>query len=137
MPPSPSSVAIRAYVLAVSFFTIPAPFPTVFARLTRKGATLNSSSKSLLNVLRRELGPTGLPFAMAVAAGGGTWLSVFLRDRLISHKECEDKELSCSRWQWRTRLLSYTISSWTAIQLLHARGRVLKVAPYPLTFPVG
>lgn len=141
---SPSSVAIRAYVLALSFSTLPAVFPTVLAHLKAKPTLKSSrtSSRTVFDVLRRELGPTGLPFAMAIAAGGGKWLSAVC-ERQLSRFQDTNCGKTRGEYDWqetgreRLRVLAYTFSSWIAIRLLHARRRALKVSPYPLTFPVG
>lgn len=139
---SPTSVALRTYVLALSFSTIPALLPSLLASLSRKQGSLrhsSSSHRSLFYVLKRELGPTGLPFAMAIAAGGGKWLCNYFDNQFdtISQGKAEAEENPRSRWHRRSSLFSYMLSSFVAIHLLHARRRALKIAPYPLTFPIG
>jgi hypothetical protein len=140
---SPSSIALRAYVLALSFSTLPALLPTVLARLAAETPYSRNSSRTAFDVLRRELGPTGMPFAMATAAGGGKWLSMLCerylswsQDAKCGEKSGDDVQLVRRRQRW-TRMLAYTLSSWLAIRLLHMRRRSLTVSPYPLTFPVG
>jgi hypothetical protein len=150
-------IALRTYALAISLSLGPALLPFVAAASTRVG------KRRLWKVLKAYLAPTGFPFAVTLAVGGGAALERAIR---AQQEHIETDTLSSNvdshnRWslQWKKRLLSSLsperrtflanlVTSFVGVFLLHFehRKRVIRHArdrlkgipdgmPIPFTVP--
>src|SRR5271170_5843552 len=63
----PARITIRASSLALSLAIVPSLVPLLTSREARKRFRLS-------DLLKRELGPNGFPFAIVLVLGGSAWL---------------------------------------------------------------
>ena len=70
----PAQIALRTYVVALSLSLGPSLLPFAISLFARRKESTRNHTRSLKNVLKRELGPNGFAFAITVAVGGGAAL---------------------------------------------------------------
>ena len=135
----PFHIIVRTYPLALSLSLGPA----ILSFATSPTARL----KDLKQILRRELGVTGFPFAITVALGGGSALRT-----LWKRWELEQDEPSNARRgkpngagflarlkPWHKTFISNALASLVAISLLQSRSRSVKTRKVhiPWTVPIS
>lgn len=72
-PNHPAQIALRTYAVSLSLSLGPSLLPFVLGLLSGRNKT-KARSRSLTDVLKRELGPNGFAFAITAAVGGGAAL---------------------------------------------------------------
>ncbi|KZS92961.1 hypothetical protein SISNIDRAFT_549988 [Sistotremastrum niveocremeum HHB9708] len=144
---SPSRVALRTYVLGLSFSAVPALLPLIAAYVTAKSSKDAQNRRTkLVAVLRREFGPSGFAFAMAAAAGGGRlldhlWHQYSRKGKEKKHPIVEsrvDEEVTHDTDGWVNTFICNLVSTSLAISLLHSKaGRVRTNTATPFTPPLN
>lgn len=138
----PAQIALRTYSLALALSLGPALVPFI----TSAKARVNGLHR-LLNILKREFGPTGFAFSITIAVGGGSYLQKLLQKLEERHASSDSEEsgvfarlrhLVFSLSKIQQAFLLNALSSAVAILLLHSRKRRGRpqVADIPMTIPM-
>jgi hypothetical protein len=130
----PARVTIRAGTLAFSLAILPSILPLVTSRQARRKFRLSE-------LIKRELGPNGFPFALLLAFGGSAWLEWAWKRWDASNKphlKCDGEDGEQERISSRRRTaICALLASLLAIQRLqkHPKPRGA-IAEIPLMLPV-
>lgn len=136
LPPShPARISIRAGSLGFILAVLPSLAPLITSK------RMGKEGKRALNVLKRELGPNGFPFAVVLVFGGSAWFEWALRKVNIGTQEekrtSEEDEQNRGKAESavKTALTTFVLSLYAIYRLQrrpNSKGRVVEI---PLTLP--
>jgi len=136
----PLNIIIRTYPLAL-FLSLG---PALVSSATSPKA--HSKGNGINSILRRELSPTGFPFAITVALGGGSALRTLwknLDQRQAGSIPGSEPGEGASGYRlkpWQKSFISNALASFVAISVLHHRrrpGHAQNGVHIPLTVPIS
>ncbi|KAH9954422.1 hypothetical protein BC827DRAFT_1143868 [Russula dissimulans] len=131
----PLNIIVRTYPLALFLSLAPA--------LVSSATSPKARSKGLISILRRELSPTGFPFAITIALGGGSALRTLwkrLDQRQAGSIPRSESGSHLKPWQWQKSFISNALASFVAITVLQHRrrsGHAQNGVHIPLTVPIS
>ncbi|PVF99907.1 hypothetical protein CPB86DRAFT_267323 [Serendipita vermifera] len=129
----PSRVTIRAGSLALALAVLPSLAPLLTSRKARKSFRLSE-------LVKREAGPNGFPFALLVVFGGSAWLEWAWAkyDEMKKSESLEEEEEAPRKGsKWRTFVCTLAASLWAIRRLQKHPKAKGEIAELPLMLPVN
>lgn len=125
----PARVTVRASSLAFSLAIVPSLVPLLTSSHARKRF-------SLKELLKREFGPNGFPFALVVVFGGSAWLEWAWKrvERKYFNKSEDEKDSVAAKR--RTAICTLLASLWAIKRLQKHPKPTGAIANIPLMLPV-
>ncbi|KAG9058825.1 hypothetical protein FS842_000022 [Serendipita sp. 407] len=130
LPPGhPARVTVRAGSLAVALAVVPSLVPLITSKHARKKFKISE-------LLKREFGVNGFPFALMLVFGGGAWLEWgWNRAKATRSGDIKNDE-SFKRSKRRTAISTFVVSLWAIYRLRNHRKPTQPMADIPLTLSV-
>ncbi|KAG8816811.1 hypothetical protein FRC17_000174 [Serendipita sp. 399] len=128
-PEHPARVTVRAGSLAVALAVVPSLVPLITSKHARKRFKLSE-------LLKREFGVHGFPFALLLVFGGGAWVEWVWNKTETERKEKTDGAENVKKSKRRTAISTFLVSLWAIYRLRKHRNPIESIADIPLTLPV-
>jgi hypothetical protein len=126
----PARVTIRASSIALSLAIVPSLVPLLTSREARRRFRLSE-------LLKREFGPNGFPFAIVLVFGGSAWLEWAWKHFDGKNLKASDtKRDTSTSTKHRTVISTLVVSLWAITQLQRHPKPIGDIAEIPLMLPV-